>query len=348
MKITIWTIITAAICYIAVFYDSTPMCALALLMAVIPVVSFVVLVLRRFTMRLKLSAESMTVNYGEGIKAEIILYGLPFLSQPEFDCKIHIRNLLTDTESDMVVPIKRSFFEISSVTIADVIPKECGMTEISLAPSKLKDSLGLFSFKVFKKRRAVTAVITVLPKIDEIPVKVSASTASYFSNTEVYSTEKSGDDPSEVFDIREYQAGDSLRAIHWKQTAKSGTLTVKEFGLPIESSAAIVYNCNENLSDCMNFITSLSLSLLEADCSHTIYFRTNSDSQAVFITKEDDLSAILPILLSNKPEITEFDNIKEKFVCEIADGGRVYVNGEPVCDVFDAYMPIIEVKEAEL
>ncbi len=348
MKITIWTIITAAIFYIAVFYDSSAMCALALLMAVIPVVSFIILILRRFTMRIKLSAENMTINFGEGIKAEIILYGLPFLSQPQFGCKIHIHNLLTDSQEDMVVPIKRSFFEISSTTFADVVPKECGMCEISLSPSRLKDSLGLFSFKVFKKRRAVTAVITVLPKIDEIPVKVMSSTASYFSNTEVYSTEKSGDDPSEVFDVREYRAGDSLRAIHWKQTAKSGNLTVKEFGLPIESSAAIVYNCTEHLSDCMNFITSLSLSLLEAECSHKIYFRINSDSQSVFITKEDDLSAILPTLLSSKPEITEFDGIKESFVCEIADGGRVYVNGEPVCDVFDNYMPIIEVKGAEI
>ncbi|MDO4459169.1 MAG: DUF58 domain-containing protein [Clostridia bacterium] len=347
MKIIIWTIFTAVMGFLAVFYNNEPLCMLTLLMGIMPIVSLIVLILRRITMRLKLSAEDMTVNFGEGIKAKLILYGLPLLSQPEFDCRIRIRNLLTDKESDMIVPIKRSFLSISSVTIANVVPDECGMVEISLSPSKLRDSLGLFSFRVFKKANSVSAVITVLPKITDIPVKISGSTANYFSNTEAYSTEKPGDDPSEVFDTREYRAGDSLRAIHWKQTARTGELVVKEFGLPIESSAAIIYNCTDNLSDCMNFITSLSLALLNEECPHKIYYKIKDEETHTFITKEDDLSAILPTLLSSKPQLADFDNIKEAFVCEVREGGRVLVNGDDVCDVFDKYMPIIEVKGAE-
>lgn len=346
MRFIVWIIISGLLAYISVFYESKPLCALTMLVAVLPVISLIIALLRRYIMKIKLSARNMTVNYGEGIKARIILYGLPLLTQPLFDCNIHIKNLLTGHESDKSVPIKRGFFELSSVTETEVISEECGMVEISLGKSRMKDSLGIFYFTLFKKTKPVTAVITVLPKISEIPVKISSSTANYFSNTEVYSTEKSGDDPSEVFDVREYRAGDSLRSIHWKQTAKSGHMTVKEMSFPIESSAAIVYNCTDNNSDALNFITSLSLSLLAEDCSHRIYYKIDGDSTSKLITNEDDLSAILPTLLSKIPEEADFQ-IKESFICEVLTGGRVYVNGDPVCDVFDKYMPIIEVKEAD-
>ena len=45
--------------------------------------------------------------------------------------------------------------------------------------------------------------------------------------------DKSGDDPSEVFDIREYRQGDRLSRIHWKMTAKEEELMVKEYSRPL-------------------------------------------------------------------------------------------------------------------
>ena len=39
-----------------------------------------------------------------------------------------------------------------------------------------------------------------------------------------------GQDVSEIFDIRDYQDGDNLRAIHWKLSGKQDKLLVREFG----------------------------------------------------------------------------------------------------------------------
>ena len=347
MKTIIWLIFTATVGYISVYYANEALCALFLVMLILPIISFLIVLFRRLSMKLKVSAEDMTVNFYEDIVSRIILYGLPFLSQPQFNCKLKMTNLLTDNVYERVVPISRSFFQLSSVTETHLHSDECGMIELSLAPSKLRDSLGLFSFKMFRKPRTITAIITVLPKISDIPVKVSGTTANYFSNTEVYSTEKSGDDPSEVFDVREYRPGDKLRSVHWKQTARTGTMTVKEMSLPLKSSAAIVINCADNLSNVMNFVTSLSLALLNEDCSHKIYFRISGEYRSAFISREDDLSMILPTLLSRKSELGVFDDVKERFVCEITSGGDIMVNSELVGNVADEYPPLIEVKEAE-
>lgn len=347
LKTVLWLILTAAVGYISVYYANMALCALFLIMLVLPIISLVIVLLRRFSMRLKVSAEDMTVNFNEEIESKIILYGLPFMSQPQFNCKLRMTNLLTDRVYERIVPISRSFFQISSVTETHLKSDECGMIELSLAPSKLRDSLGLFSFKMFRKPRAITAIITVLPKISDIPVKISGTTANYFSNTEVYSTEKSGDDPSEVFDVREYRPGDKLRSVHWKQTARTGTMTVKEMSLPLESSAAIILNCTDDLSNVMNFVTSLSLSLLNEECRHKIYYRADGDYKSAFISREDDLSVILPTLLSSKPQLGIFDDVKERFTCEIAVGGDILVNSELVGNVSDEYPPLIEVKEAE-
>ena len=44
-----------------------------------------------------------------------------------------------------------------------------------------------------------------------------------------YSTIKGGDDPSEVFAIREYREGDRLQRIHWKLSYETKSANDKGF-----------------------------------------------------------------------------------------------------------------------
>ena len=40
-----------------------------------------------------------------------------------------------------------------------------------------------------------------------------------------------GYDPSELFDVREFQNGDRLQSVHWKLSARTDELMVKELSL---------------------------------------------------------------------------------------------------------------------
>ena len=51
-----------------------------------------------------------------------------------------------------------------------------------------------------------------------------------------YAADRPGDDPSELYDIREYRAGDRISRIHWKLSERGEEVYVKEGGLPLDQS----------------------------------------------------------------------------------------------------------------
>lgn len=100
-------------------------------------------------------------------------------------------------------------------------------------------------FQIFSRRvrllvdDSLEKGVTVLPEGSEIadwPVRVNPNV---MVESEVYSNTKSGDDVSEIFDIRDYAPGDRFNRIHWKLTSKMDRLMVKELGLPIDCSVLI-------------------------------------------------------------------------------------------------------------
>ena len=50
---------------------------------------------------------------------------------------------------------------------------------------------------------------------------------------------KKGDDPSEIFDIRDFKDGDRFQQIHWKLSSKTGHYMVKEGSLPLAKAVHI-------------------------------------------------------------------------------------------------------------
>ena len=57
-------------------------------------------------------------------------------------------------------------------------------------------------------------------------------TRNFFGEAEIYDDFHPGDDPSEIFGVREFRAGDKMQSIHWKLSAKSDDLLVRENSQP--------------------------------------------------------------------------------------------------------------------
>lgn len=62
-----------------------------------------------------------------------------------------------------------------------------------------------------------------------------------------YSKRVSGDDPSEIFDIREYREGDRIRRIHRWLSEKHDTIIIKDFGEPIVSKVLILVDFSDSI-----------------------------------------------------------------------------------------------------
>ena len=119
------------------------------------------------------------------------------------------------------------------------------------------------------------------------------------SDSNVYSKTKKGDDPSEIFDIREYAESDKLNRIHWKLTAKQGNTMVKDFSFPITNQITLMLNLsfkNTNLYDAViSSAYSIAYFLLERQITHSICWYNESSQENIYVNSEnaDDISQII-------------------------------------------------------
>lgn len=109
-----------------------------------------------------------------------------------------------------------------------------GAYEMGLRQLRIKDFLGLFSFRQEMDR---LGTLVVYPRI--VPIVTFPMTAGYEGDARA--TDRLNLENAEtVSEIRKYANGDRLRSIHWKLTAKREELMVKNFEKVSGASAEIM------------------------------------------------------------------------------------------------------------
>ena len=93
----------------------------------------------------------------------------------------------------------------------------CGTVEISVDYVKVYDFLGIFYRKVRWRRKAQ---VKVMPVFELMPLEITRRTREFQADAQEFSQERRGDDPSEIYQVREYREKDSLKDIHWKLSAR--------------------------------------------------------------------------------------------------------------------------------
>lgn len=103
-------------------------------------------------------------------------------------------------------------------------PQMCGGAALKISNISYYDIFGL---NVIWKELHQMQQITVYPeKVSLRPISSNQQKGRQNEGQQVLS--KRGYDATEVFDLREYQPGDSIRSIHWKLSEKFDTVLVRE------------------------------------------------------------------------------------------------------------------------
>lgn len=113
----------------------------------------------------------------------------------------------------------------------------CGNVAITVEKVRIYDYLSIFAWTVGKKFK--TQNILVLPPQKEMYLGEDRWYNETNEDSDRFSLYKKGDDPSEIFDIREYMDGDKIQRIHWKLSSKTGSLMVKEGSLPLTKAVNV-------------------------------------------------------------------------------------------------------------
>ena len=144
-------------------------------------------------------------------------------------------------------PLRRGLYKWSKLTVSGT------------------DALGLIA----KEREYATEPTEMLVLPQPIPVLIDLPAAAGFGISENESGNARGAG-LEPFGVREYVAGDSLRHVHWRSTAKAGKLLVKEFEAGTHSAASFMIQRTKGTDLGSGNVTSLDVM-----CGHVLFLAEN-------------------------------------------------------------------------
>ncbi|MCM1113772.1 MAG: DUF58 domain-containing protein [Muribaculum sp.] len=116
---------------------------------------------------------------------------------------------------------ERVEFEISA--------PHCGFVELELRGMWIWDPMRLFRRKAGQNRKRQILRIPVFPPQNPLRVETAQGETAQASGMDQTPLPMVGNDVREVWQYREYQSGDSMKNIHWKLSARSDELWVKEY-----------------------------------------------------------------------------------------------------------------------
>ena len=181
-----------------------------------------------------------------------------------------------------------------------VASDNCGIMDVKAESLRLYDYIKLFSWKI---RSLSAAHITVTPNVFENSGFEERMKSS--DESEVFSKIKSGDDPSEIFELKDYAEGDRLNRIHWNLSSVRDTLITKHYSQGVSSPSAVVPDI-----DLTNDIQSVN-------AAFDIFFSI----VCAYLSVHGEIEAALPSA-PDTVRISDYDDLVKIFETIIKDNRR--------------------------
>ncbi len=313
-------LITSGI-FVILYVDSL---ALLLFMVVLmlPILLFLMLLLARILTRISIEPIDSVVTAGSPVDVKIRIKNRSFITLTGARARITFENLYAggETKTELMLPI-RAFS--NQAAVCEVNSPHAGIVKINIRDVVLQDYFRLFTLKIRLKK---SMEICFLPEIHPINMEIRQNTWLN-DESDTFSKHKKGDDPSEVFAIRDYVPGDKLNRIHWKLSSKSDNLMVKDYSLPINNNLLIMpelmvpggEDCLKSLDAVLSTAASMSSYLIEAEIIHFLaWFDKLTGEFVKFEIKElTDLYTAFGMLLKSRSE-----EKAASLVCFSADQAR--------------------------
>lgn len=166
----------------------------------------------------------------------------------------------------------------------------CGRIRVALGSIRIYDYMKLFS-RI--KRCEDKTYVNVLPVTHQVQAEVSERTRRFPVEGDEYEAHRSGDDPSEIYQVREFRNGDRMQRVHWKLSARTDELMTKEFSMPKGCKVLLLLNFyKENkkraslrqMDSFLETAVSLSFGMVREECPH--YVSWYDDRHACMMRKQ--------------------------------------------------------------
>lgn len=281
-----WIILLLLTGAAAMFRASVPVAAAFLVCLLLPGISlfFSRLVRKHLSAGITLPLSAAKNAYAEGILT-LRNDGLPACGR--VSVLLTVTNALTGEERKQQLLLSAPSFGSASVQFT-VSSAHCGALECTAADAVLYDWFGLF-----RLRASLQASGTVLILPDTFPVEIQDSPVfPQTSSPEEQDSIRGTEDPSEIRGLREYRAGDPVRQIHWKLSAKQHIPILKENGMPVSRTLLLFWDklrgTEPAVTDALaEAVCSLALGLCRQQIPFTFGWRGQDGTELEIISDED-------------------------------------------------------------
>lgn len=232
----------------------------------------------------------------EDTKITLTSHGLEFFPFARYSVKVILTEVMTGEQS--IVKLL-SQAETSDSIYIDT--RHCGTYRLSAAKARVYDMFGLV---FIPKTLPIEGEVVVMP-IPSIPEAIPD-----MSGFKAKGLRRSNQQNMEIYDIRDYVPGDPIKKIHWKLSAKKGTLMIKEAQEQTYGHSRLFMPLTRNrekLDRYLGEVLFTSRYFLEHDVEHKIRVipPMRKDISFDIASKEDLDRAIVSILHMPIPEEEE-------------------------------------------
>ena len=305
----LYTVLLVASVFFYILYEHAFSFYLFAFLFLVPVVLLIMTIYTARRTKVSFVESNTTAGRSARIPVKLRVTNNSMLPCPNLLIEIEYCNLLDGRNTVMKIntPVYPKESQLMTLTVSGM---HCGTVNFRIKRCRISDMLKLFTLRIGKKESDApdkTCTLTILPEYT--PLENSISDYSEMGlETDEYSKTKKGDDPSEIFDIRDYADGDKLNRVHWKLSAKQDKTMVKDYSLPLTNSIMLMLdlvkpsNDGDELAKFDSLIetaASLSQHLLDNGVPHRVVFFDKINNRLVVenITDEESHGEMIAMLL---------------------------------------------------
>ncbi|MBP5281015.1 MAG: DUF58 domain-containing protein [Lachnospiraceae bacterium] len=312
LRLLLVILIAAIFCYLALIFESTGFALLSFVGVAFAVLSFLYLFFQRKRVKIRLMIPMKVTDRGQPFSIQVEIRNNTLLPLG----KLVIYVVYGDKDGKKKKRHKLVIENVRKGKSKEVRKLEietAGYYEFQVKRISIYDMFGLFSIS---RRGKDAAKVMILPKLEEVPVRLGEGVRRFYGETMNYDPNEPGSDPSEVFDLREFHDGDKLQRIHWKLSARMDELMVKEDALP-RACAIVIFMPVGNLSECesLDYVASLSFTLMDEKCPHYVTWQSAStgDVRRIRVDDEESFYEALTIWIQDHA-MHENEDLQERYL----------------------------------
>ena len=206
-----------------------------------------------------------------------------------------------------------------NLKLGDALPTEhCGQLVCKLQKVYVYDYLCLFRLPVYRKENGAAIVRPAAMAVNALPDLEQYMARAW--------RPKPGGGFAENHELRLYRPGDNLNQVHWKLTAKTGKLVIREAMEPHKGLVLLTMDLlgsGEELDRKFGRLLWIGRHLLQQGLSYELHALTGSGIQTWEITHETQLQKAVDRLLCQPP--AQSGSVRER---QIAASWHFHIGGE--------------------